>query len=155
MRPSRYTIQDLLPHGPPMLLLDAVDAVGNDCLVASLTIRPDSPFARHDGVPSHIGLEYMAQACGALAGFLSLEAGLPVQVGFLMGARSASFRREWFAFGERLTVSASLLYRDDASAALKAAIEIGGERVAEAQLTVYVPPPGAIGSPDRSPDGAA
>jgi predicted hotdog family 3-hydroxylacyl-ACP dehydratase len=154
MRPPPYTIQELLPHGPPMLLLDAVDAVDDDCLVASVTIRPDSPFARSEGVPAHIGIELMAQACGALAGFLSLEAGEPVRVGFLMGARSASFRREWFAFGERLTVSVSLMYRDDVTAAMKAEIEIGGERVAEALLSVYQPPPGAIDGPERSQDGA-
>jgi predicted hotdog family 3-hydroxylacyl-ACP dehydratase len=140
MRPCRYSIAELLPHRPPMLLLDAVESVGDDCLVATVTISADSLFAEPDGVPTHIGLEYMAQACGALAGWLALEAGDPVRIGFLMGTRSMSIHRAWFAIGERLTISAVLVYRDAVTAAMGASIEIGGERVAEAQLTVYQPP---------------
>ena len=140
MRPCRYSIAELLPHRPPMLLLDAVESVGDDCLVATVTISAESVFAEHDGVPAHIGLEYMAQACGALAGWLALEAGEPVRIGFLMGARSMSIQRQWFAVGERLTVSAVLVYRDEVTAAMSARIEIGGERVAEAQLSGYLPP---------------
>ena len=143
MRPCRYSIAELLPHRPPMLLLDAVESVGDDSLVATVTISPESLFAEQDGVPAHIGLEYMAQACGALAGWQALEAGGPVQIGFLMGTRSMSIRRAWFAIGERLTISAVLVYRDELTAAMGARIEIGGELVAEAQLTVYQPPQSA------------
>ncbi len=127
-----------------MLLLDAVDGAEDGLLVASVTIRPDSPFARPDGVAAHIGLEYMAQACGALAGLTSLEAGEPVRVGFLIGARRVELHRSWFRYGERLTVSAQLMYRDDATAAMKTLIEIGGICVAEAQLAVYQPPPDTL-----------
>ena len=140
MRPCRYSIAELLPHRPPMLLLDAVESVGDDCLVATVTISADSLFAEPDGVPAHIGLEYMAQACGALAGWLALEAGDPIRIGFLMGTRGMSIHRAWFAIGARLTISATLVYRDEATAAMGARIEIGGDLVAEAQLTVYQPP---------------
>ena len=143
MPPCRYSIAELLPHRPPMLLLDAVESVGDDSLVATVTISPESLFAEQDGVPAHIGLEYMAQACGALAGWLALEAGEPVRIGFLMGTRSMSIHRAWFAIGERLTISAVLVYRDELTAAMGARIEIGGDLVAEAQLTVYQPPQSA------------
>jgi predicted hotdog family 3-hydroxylacyl-ACP dehydratase len=143
MPPCHYSIAELLPHRPPMLLLDAVESVGDDSLVATVTISPESLFAEQDGVPAHIGLEYMAQACGALAGWLALEAGEPVGIGFLMGTRSMSIHRAWFAIGERLTISAVLVYRDELTAAMGARIEIGGDLVAEAQLTVYQPPQSA------------
>jgi len=127
-----------------MLLLDEILGVGDDFLVAGVTISAESLFAESGGIPAHIGVEYLAQACGALAGMLALDAGQPVRIGFLMGARSVNLYRSWYAFGERLSVTVRMIYQDEATAALEGRIEIGGTLVAEAQLTVYQPPDGAV-----------
>ena len=136
---SHYDPESVLPHRGRMVLLDTVEAWDGQSLIASVTIRPDSAFCGEAGVPGHIGIEYMAQACGAFAGVEAREAGERVRIGFLLGTRNCAIRRGWYRVGERLTVSASLVYRDGQMANFDTRIEIAGESIAEARLTVYQP----------------
>jgi predicted hotdog family 3-hydroxylacyl-ACP dehydratase len=136
---ARYDPQSVLPHRGRMILLDTIETWDGLCLVASVTIRRDSLFGGDAGVPAHIGIEYMAQACGAYAGVEAREAGERVRIGFLLGTRNCEIRRDRYRVGERLTVSASLVYRDGQMANFDTRIEIAGESVAEARLTVYQP----------------
>jgi predicted hotdog family 3-hydroxylacyl-ACP dehydratase len=129
----------LLPHRPPMILLDAVLACDVASLVATVTIRPTSLFLEAEGVPGHVGLEYMAQACGAFAGMEALRKGEAVRIGFLLGTRRYIMHAPWFRLDECLTVSVSLGYRDEAMANFDGRIEIAGKLMAEGRLTVYQP----------------
>ena len=136
---SRYDPESVLPHRGRMVLLDTIEAWDRHTLIATVIIRPDSLFCGEGGVPGHIGIEYMAQACGAFAGVEAREAGEAVRIGFLLGTRNCAIRRGWYRIGERLTVSASLVYRDGQMANFDTSIAIAGESVAEARLTVYQP----------------
>jgi predicted hotdog family 3-hydroxylacyl-ACP dehydratase len=132
-------LEALLPHRPPMILLDAVLACDVASLVATVTIRPTSLFLEAEGVPGHVGLEYMAQACGAFAGMEALRKAEAVRIGFLLGTRRYIMHTPWFRLDECLTVSVSLGYRDEAMANFDGRIEIAGKLAAEGRLTVYQP----------------
>jgi predicted hotdog family 3-hydroxylacyl-ACP dehydratase len=139
-------IADLVAHRAPMLLLDEVVAWDGEALTAGLVIRPDSLFREAEGVPGHIGIEYMAQACAAFAGAQARAAGEPVRIGFLLGARNYVVHRPWFRLGDALRVTTRLLYRDEAMGMFEAAITVAGEPAGEAQLTVYHPSQDALPS---------
>ncbi len=63
-----YAIADLLPHAPPAILLDRVLEWDEGMVEAVVNIKPGIPFYIDGyGVPAHVGLEYMAQSCGAWA----------------------------------------------------------------------------------------
>jgi predicted hotdog family 3-hydroxylacyl-ACP dehydratase len=132
-------IETLLPHRPPMILLDAVVACDEARLSAVVTIRPTSLFLDADRVPGHIGIEYMAQACGAFAGAEALRRGEAVRIGFLLGTRRYIMHAPWFHLGECLTVSVSLGYRDGSMATFDGRIDVAGTLAAEARLIVYQP----------------
>jgi predicted hotdog family 3-hydroxylacyl-ACP dehydratase len=132
-------IEAVVPHDHPMILLDEVVACDDERLVAALTIRESSLFLEQEGVPAHIGLEYMAQACGAYAGTHALRAGEAVRIGFLLGTRRYTAHVPWFRRGERLAVSAAMVYRDEEMGVFACRIEIDGLLAAEAQLSVYQP----------------
>jgi len=132
-------IAQLLPHRPPMILLDEVVAWDGVSLVAAVTIRADTLFLEPDGVPAHIGIEYMAQTCGAFAGAQALAAGQPVRIGFLLGTRRYTAHRPWYRIGERLTITASLVYADVEMGNFDVRIEVAGALAATAQLNVYQP----------------
>jgi predicted hotdog family 3-hydroxylacyl-ACP dehydratase len=139
MRDCPYPIAALLPHRPPMILLDRAVAYDDATLIASVAITESSLFLAREGVPGHVGLEYMAQACGAYAGVQALDAGEPVKIGFLLGTRLCRVLVPWFRKGDNLIVTASIVFRDEQMAAFDCRIAIDGQRAADAQLKVYQP----------------
>ena len=139
LRDCPYSIEELLIHRPPMLLLDKVVGYDDAGIVASVVISESSLLVTPEGVPGHVAIEYMAQACGAYAGAMALDAGAPVKIGFLLGTRLCRVLVPWFRVGDRLLVSASIVFHDEQLAAFDCKIEIGGRLVADAQLKVYQP----------------
>lgn len=134
------SIVDLLPHKPPMVLIDGVLGWDDGCLEAEVVIRPDSPFFREGkGVPVHVGIEYMAQACGAFAGLEAVEAGDSVRIGFLLGTRRYRATTDWFTVGMRLTITVVEVFRDGSMGVFDCSISSGGSDLASAQLNVYQP----------------
>jgi predicted hotdog family 3-hydroxylacyl-ACP dehydratase len=139
MRDCPYPIAALLPHQPPMLLLDKVVAYDDTTLIASVAITESSLFLAPEGVPGYVGIEYMAQACGAFAGAQALDTGQPVKIGFLLGTRLCRVLMPWFRIGDHLTVTATMIFHDEEMAAFDCKIEIDGKLAADAQLKVYQP----------------
>lgn len=139
MKDCPYPIAALIPHKPPMILLDEVICYDENSLVAEVTIRDDSLFLRPEGVPCHVGIEYMAQACGAYAGVHALDSGDPVRIGLLLGTRDYRAQVSHSRRGDRLQIAIEMVFRDEAIAALAFSISITGKIVAEAQLKVYQP----------------
>ena len=147
----RYTVAELLPHRPPMILLDEILSCDDTSVVAGLTVGEASLFLEPEGVPVHIGLEYMAQACGAYAGAVACGRGEKVRIGFLLGTRQYRAHVAWFRRGERLIVSAALLYQDQQMGAFDCRIEVHGKLAAEAQMNVYQPDPAELSAPGDVP----
>lgn len=135
-----WLVADLLPHAPPMLLLDEALVCEAEYAAAAVTIRAGHPFAQPDGVPAHVGIEFMAQTCGLWAGGMAKRQGGAVRLGFLLGTRRYKAVRPYFLFGERLEISARLVFQDQGMGVFDCRIADGaGEVLAEAQLSVYQP----------------
>jgi predicted hotdog family 3-hydroxylacyl-ACP dehydratase len=137
MKPCRYGVAELLPHRPPMILLDEILGYDEGSLSAAVRVGPASLFVESGAVPAHIGLEYMAQACGAFAGVVARERGAPVRIGFVLGTRQYRAHVPSFRCGDRLVVTVSVLYQD------------AGRLAAEAQLSVYQPDPAQLAADGR------
>ena len=134
------TPAELLAHRAPMLLLDDIVAVDGSSIAAQVHIGPHSPFFDGVGVPSYVGLEYMAQACGAYVGALARSAGRAPRIGYLLGTRNFVTHVGRFASGDRLDVGASCVYSDGEMGVFECRIRRSDVVVAEAQLNVYQPP---------------
>ena len=78
-------IRTLVPHAGPMVLLDRVIAADDENLCAEVRIRADSLFCVAGEVGAWAGLEYMAQAIGAYAGYAARKRGEPDQAWLLIG----------------------------------------------------------------------
>jgi predicted hotdog family 3-hydroxylacyl-ACP dehydratase len=133
-------MRDLLPHGCGAMLLDRVTAKYAESIVVAVSIGANASFLiPGHGVPAHVGLEYMAQACGAYAGLEARAHGEPVRVGYLLGTRRYQASVPWFAEGETLDVAAHLVLLAAPMAVFDCRIAARGETLATAQLTVYQP----------------
>ena len=136
-------VDDLLPHAPPMVLLDSVLSCDQGRVVTSVTISPARPFYSSDeGVPSYVGLEYMAQTCGVYAGIEAIKHNQRVRLGFLLGTRNYNATTGWFRNGDQLTIEAKELLRQDGMGVFDCQILRGDEVIASAQLNLYQPESG-------------
>ncbi|MES2260681.1 MAG: 3-hydroxylacyl-ACP dehydratase [Pseudomonadota bacterium] len=97
-------IASLVPHSGTMLLLDRVLSADDDNLCAEVRIYAGSLFYADGVVGSWIGIEYMAQAIAAHAGWLAQRRGEAVKVGFLLGSRKYETGSPGFASGSVLHV---------------------------------------------------
>lgn len=133
-------IRALLPHAGPMVLLDRVIAADDESLCAEVTIRSDSLFCRAEGVGAWVGMEYMAQAIAAYAGFIAHRCNEPIKIGFLLGTRRYECSRPWFTVGTRLQIHVRRVFQsDNGMGSFECSIEDRGEPLARVMMTVYQP----------------
>jgi len=140
MKLCPYPIAALLPHKAPMILLDHVIGLDPQCLEASVRVTAGRPFFEEGrGMPAHVALEWMAQACGAWAGAQALNAGAKIKLGLLLGTRGFRAGCTWLKEGRLFTVQASPNYMDNEIGVFDCSVTDtqSGAEVAVAQLTVY------------------
>lgn len=97
-------VSDLLPHSGAMVLLDRVVSADDDNLCAEVRIHAGSMLATHEGVGAWVGIEYMAQAIAAHAGWKARGRDQAVKVGFLLGSRKYQAGVPYFTTGSVLRV---------------------------------------------------
>lgn len=136
MRPS-FSLAELLPHRPPMVLIDEVVDVDVErkSLIAAFV-------AKDEWSGNWVAIEYMAQTAAALAGYFDrLErADRPARPGFLLGTRKLELKLEKFSVGGRYRVRATNEFSDGEAASFACEIEDErGEVVATAMLNAYRP----------------
>ncbi|MCX7293730.1 hotdog family protein [Janthinobacterium sp.] len=136
------TIHELVPHSGAMVLLDRVLSADAENLCAEVAIHVGSVFydAPSAGVGSWVGIEYMAQAIAAHAGYRARLAGAPVKIGFLLGARRYEAQLPLFAVGSVLQVHVQqALQGENGLGAFECRIEMAGAVLAQATITVFQP----------------
>ncbi|WP_082814703.1 hotdog family protein [Collimonas fungivorans] len=138
-------IRRFLPHSGVMVLLDRLLEVGVEDLRAEVAIRPDSLFCDGQGVPAWVGVEYMAQAIAAYAGYTAQLRGEAVKIGFLLGTRCYEVNCPGFAVGSVLQVHVQkLLQADNGIGSFECQIHAAGQQLASATITVFQPADAAV-----------
>jgi len=135
-------IRTLLPHAGQMVLLDRVLRAGDETLCAEVRLHPGSMLAGAGGVGAWVGIEYMAQAIAAHAGWLAQRRGEPVKVGVLLGARKYAASLDSFPLHCVLHVHVQrVLLADNGLGAFDCRIDVegGAAGVATATVTVFQP----------------
>ena len=134
-------IRSLVPHAGPMVLLDRVISVDEDSLLAEVRIRPDSLFCNADGVGAWVGIEYMAQAIGAWAGYTAQLRDEPVKLGFLLGTRRYDCSRPIFVLGSVLWVHIQRVFQNENGlGSFECYIDDEEGQIATAAVSVFQPP---------------
>jgi predicted hotdog family 3-hydroxylacyl-ACP dehydratase len=106
-------IRSLIPHTGPMVLLDQVISVNEDSLCAEVGIRWRSLFCDSDGVGAWVGIEYIAQAIAAYAGYAAQVRGEPVKIGLLLGIRRYECSRPVFKLGTVLRINVQRVFQSE------------------------------------------
>lgn len=127
-----------LYHEPPMALLDRVVEVGPDSAVCSCIVNEENPFCcASRGVPSWVGIEFMAQCIAVSAGASAILEKRPLPLGFLLGTMAFHSRIDRFdPAATYLAHSRNLVKGELGLGAFDCAISLGDETIATARLTV-------------------
>lgn len=136
-------IAELLPHRPPMLLVDALVADSEDTARVEATVRRDAMFATDEGWPGWVGAELMAQTVGTWAGIQRVKNREKVLLGFFLGTRRYECKVPFFPLGAKLEIEGKLeLLSEQGLAVFLCALYMNGaaEPVATASLNVFQPP---------------
>jgi predicted hotdog family 3-hydroxylacyl-ACP dehydratase len=136
-----FKMSEVLPHVGRMLLLDELLDAGPEHITCGVTIRRDTMFCEGDqGVPSWVGIEYMAQTACTYSGLPEARDGKRPSIGLLLGSRRFKTEVPFFAIGSVLRVRAELVLRDDTDLVAFACTIADGERVlARADVKAYRP----------------
>jgi predicted hotdog family 3-hydroxylacyl-ACP dehydratase len=134
-------IERLLPHRPPMILLDRMVEATERGSTCEITIGPQTLFLEPTGVPAFVGLEYMAQAVAAYGGYRSYLAGEPVAVGFLLGTSQLKASCQFFDVGQTLHIQVTHVWGDHELLQFHCAIQDAstGKLLQQAELKVFKP----------------
>jgi predicted hotdog family 3-hydroxylacyl-ACP dehydratase len=130
-------IMDVVPHRPPMLLLDEVVAWDSKRAECRVVLRDDSPFVEGGRVASTLAIEYMAQCIAVFVGLEAYYRGEPIPLGYLVGAREISLPADGFRVGDVLSVEASPIWGGETLGSFQCKIDRMGEVVARGALNVY------------------
>lgn len=113
---KQYLPIDVLPHRPPMILIDRVidyDLTAHT-LCAGITIQQDDLFFDKslNGVPQYVALEYMAQTIGCLVGIFDRQENRPPKVGFVLGSRKIEQFADCFELGNSYQIQIKEVFLD-------------------------------------------
>jgi predicted hotdog family 3-hydroxylacyl-ACP dehydratase len=140
---SMPPVGELVPHSGTMSLLDRVLSADEETLCAEVAIRADTLFCEEGVVGAWVGVEYMAQAVAAHAGYAARMRGEPVKVGFLLGTRRYQCSVPGFGAGTVLRVHVKrALQGENGLGAFECQLEdaASGAQLASATITVFQPP---------------
>lgn len=141
---STLTIDQLLVHKPPMVLLDKFIEADSESAYCKVFITPESLFysPEQKGVPVYVGIEYMAQTIAAYSGALAQREGGDPKVGFLLGTRKYSPTQTLFTNGQELHIKATKVVQDsNGLSVFECSIAADEEEnaVVQAKLNVFQP----------------
>jgi predicted hotdog family 3-hydroxylacyl-ACP dehydratase len=130
-------ICELVPHAPPMILVDEMLDYAPGHARCVVRLRPDSLFVENGRVRALVAVEYMAQSVAAYAGMKSRRHGEPPSIGFLLGSRELKLAVDHFRAGDTLVVDVEHVFGDDQLGSFRCTVWRDEEIVAEAMVNVY------------------
>jgi predicted hotdog family 3-hydroxylacyl-ACP dehydratase len=131
------SVAELVPHEPPMLLVDELLEWSADAALVGATIRAGSPFVSGDRMPATILLEYMAQAIAVANGMSDRQQGRAIgELGLLLGTREFELCCDELAVGDALELRVVREFADGKLARYACTTTRAGELLARATINV-------------------
>ncbi len=135
-------IDRLMPHKPPMRMLESLVELGPDWAKGQLTIRPDNLFLRESGLLDRTAFpEIIAQCFAAAAGKARQEtAGVFVNDGYLAAVRNLVVHDD-ARLGDTLDIDVRVLTEISGVTVLAGQVFCQKRLLAEGELKIYIPEP--------------
>lgn len=135
---AKYDLTKILPHKPPMILLDDIIEVDleKNTLTSIFKIYPQKIFFEAGkGINSLVGIEFMAQTIGCFSFFKS--GGKEPKPGLLLGTRLYNNKTDYFEENKTYTVKVSEVFTDNEIVVFDCLIYDNGNEIASATINAY------------------
>ena len=142
MKNNSYSIESILPHAHPMILIDELLQYDDIKAFCKVLINENSNFYNSilTSVPSYVAIEYMAQSIAAFANANNKDLGKDVAIGFLVSCRKFKVFVSEFKLNSQLNIEVEQLYNEEGGlAAFDCKVEQQGQIVAEAKINIFQP----------------
>lgn len=127
----------LIPHRPPMVLVDEVPVWGAERITARRTVRAGDPFVENGELPDAALIECLAQTIAAGDAQHARDKGGRVVKGFLTGLTGLKFFSR-AKVGETIELEADCQRRMEGMGLFKAVARVGTRVLAEGTFKLYV-----------------
>lgn len=128
---------ELVPHGPPMRVLEELIDWEPGRAICRMTVRDGIPFVRGGRMASVVTIEYIAQAVAACLGHEAYVGGEGVRVGMLVGVRKMTLHHPWITVGQELRVSVERVRGNDEVSTFRGEVTADDQLVATAMTTLF------------------
>jgi len=129
--------RQLIPHRPPMLLVDDVLQWGPERIEARRTVREGDPFVENGELSDPALIECLAQTIAAGDAQHAREKGGRVVKGFLTGLTNLKFHAR-AKVGETIELEADCQRRMEGMGLFRAVARVGQRVLAEGTFKLYV-----------------
>lgn len=138
MEPPYPAVERLVPHGPPMRLVDEIVGTVPDGIVCRTRIGDDFVFLRGDEVDIAVTIELVAQAIACYSGLRDHAEGSVPKPGLLVGCRTAKFVAPCLRRGDELLITARSQWVREPVASFTGDVTRDGEVIASVELSVVI-----------------
>ncbi len=129
----------LLPHRPPMILVDQLISFQDGAGCVSALVRENDLFVATDGCLEEVAMiELVAQSYATIKGYDDQINKRPVQRGFLVGGRTFKFLRLPH-IGETLLIDIVVSGELDSFSVVDGVIKVGDEIIAKGSVKLWLP----------------
>jgi len=135
MDPRAFT--DLIPHRPPMVMIDEVTGYGAERITARRTVAAGQPFVEPDGLEDAALIECIAQTIAAGDALYARSRGGEVLRGYLTGLTGLKIHGR-AGVGDVVEVAADCLKRMDGMGLFDVEATVDGRKIAEGRFKLYV-----------------
>ncbi|WP_321531600.1 hypothetical protein [uncultured Desulfuromonas sp.] len=130
--------QKLLPHRPPMLLVDALVAFTPGCGTVVSEVHAEDLFVCEDGSLEPVAfIELIAQSYAAIKGYEDTLNGVPVREGFLVGGRQVKLLSKAHV-GDRLTIDIETSGQLEGFCVVDGVVRCDEEILAEGSIKLWI-----------------
>ncbi|MFO7562543.1 MAG: hypothetical protein R6X02_07855 [Enhygromyxa sp.] len=130
-------VAELVPHEPPMLLVDELLEWSPEAARVGATIRAGNPFVSDERMPASILLEHMAQAIAVANGMADRVAGRSsAELGLLLGTRELELFCDELEVGDAIELRVVREFVGDKLARYACTAARAGELLARATINV-------------------
>jgi predicted hotdog family 3-hydroxylacyl-ACP dehydratase len=140
MAPAEQNIVSLIPQRPPFVLVDALISTDETLTRSYFLVKENSPLMQN-GVLQEAGLiENIAQTAAARAGYFSLAASKPVQLGYIGAVKNLQ------VYGlpkinDRLETEVAVINQVFDVTVISGKVSCGNQLLAQCEMKIFISQP--------------